>query len=756
MLAAALRVIWADLRSRPLHTALTGLVVAFALGALVVTLHGRATLDDPYDRLFRATNGAHVTAISESRAELDRIAALPGVASVEGPRPLVAVPARFGGQGDTIGLIGLPHTRARVERPLILEGRAAHRPGELVLQRDYAREHGLALGATIAAGTGTARRDLRVVGIGATAGATDGGWADPADVLGLSTAERPLQLGIGLRLSHPADAKAFAVRAARSAPDGSVRTLDWRTTRAERTDDARRLLTILQTTTVLALLAAAFTLATAIGGRVLAQRRQIGLLRAIGMTPIQVTGLLVAHYLVLSALAAPFGLVGGAVVAERLAASAADALGAPAHPPPSVALLAIALVVALAVVAIATALPAWRAGRMPVQAALALGRGATSARASRVARLARRVHLPVVVGVGAKDAFAQRGRTILTVSSLALAAALVATAMSFEATMDRLASDPAMRAQPYELRVQSSLPPAEVDRLLDRRGEVTAVARVREIVMTGRHDVEIHARVLDGPLKSFPYAIRDGRGARAPGEVTLGRGALDALGARIGDRIALRAGGKPVSLRVVGRHVEPDDEGRGAVTSLDGLPAGTAALDDPYWAVRISPGADPVATGAALTREGHGRLNTERPIESLQREAADMRPVVYGTVALLIVIAALNLLTTLGLAIRERERDYAVLASVGATPRQVRSVVIAGGAALAFPAALIGLPLGASLFMLIIGATDPADGPDVRTLPGLGWYPVAIAGAVALTAAISTLASRAATRIRPAPALRAE
>ena len=123
---------------------------------------------------------------------------------------------------------------------------------------------------------------------------------------------------------------------------------------------------------------------------------------------------------------------------------------------------------------------------MPVQAALALGRGATSARASRVARLARRLHLPVVVGVGAKDAFAQRGRTILTVSSLALAAALVATAMSFEATMDRLASDPGLRAQPYELRVQSSLPPAEVDRLLARRGEVTAVARVREIVMTGR------------------------------------------------------------------------------------------------------------------------------------------------------------------------------------------------------------------------------------------------------------------------------
>jgi putative ABC transport system permease protein len=106
--------------------------------------------------------------------------------------------------------------------------------------------------------------------------------------------------------------------------------------------------------------------------------------------------------------------------------------------------------------------------------------------------------------------------------------------------------------------------------------------------------------------------------------------------------------------------------------------------------------------------------------------------------------------------VRERERDYAVLASVGATPRQVRTTVIAGGAVLALPAALLGLPLGAWIFMLMIGATDPADGPDVRTLPAWWWYPVAIVAAVVLAAAISALASRAATRIRPAPALRAE
>ena len=254
-----------------------------------------------------------------------------------------------------------------------------------------------------------------------------------------------------------------------------------------------------------------------------------------------------------------------------------------------------------------------------------------------------------------------------------------------------------------------------------------AVARVREIVLTGRGKTEIHARVLDGPLDAFPYAIRDGRAARAPGRDDARP--RRARRARRADRPARDLPRRrPARSRrcVVGRHVEPDDDGRGAVTALSTLPAGAAKLDEPYWAVRLSPGADAALTAAALRREGHGRLAVERPIESLQREAADMRPVVYGTVALLIVIAALNLLTTLGLAVRERERDYAVLASVGATPRQVRTTVIAGGAFLALPAALVGLPLGAWIFMLVIGATDPADGPDVRTLPAWWWYPVAI------------------------------
>ena len=72
--------------------------------------------------------------------------------------------------------------------------------------------------------------------------------------------------------------------AARRAGEPGRRRLA-RGARSDFTDESRRTLAILGASTLLALLATGFTLATAIGGRVLADRRRIGLLRSVGVTP---------------------------------------------------------------------------------------------------------------------------------------------------------------------------------------------------------------------------------------------------------------------------------------------------------------------------------------------------------------------------------------------------------------------------------------------------------------------------------------
>ena len=93
------------------------------------------------------------------------------------------------------------------------------------------------------------------------------------------------------------------------------------------TDQARTNTIIIGVNTLLALIAVGFTVATVISGRVLAQRREIGLLKAIGLTPRGVVGLLVAEYAALALAAGVLGLVAGTLIAP----AAAEADGQPAR-----------------------------------------------------------------------------------------------------------------------------------------------------------------------------------------------------------------------------------------------------------------------------------------------------------------------------------------------------------------------------------------------------------------------------------------
>jgi putative ABC transport system permease protein len=743
---AALRLIRADLRARRAQALLTGLVVAIAAGTLVVTFYLRGAFDDPWEHLMRATNGPDAVVDGAPEA-LAGIARLPAVAQADAVRPVVDVPARLSPMPARLTVVGLP-ARPVLDRPLVSAGRLPRAPGELLLDRAVAEFHRVAPGKIVAVG----RERLRVVGI-ATAGRFAGGaWATARQVRALAPGGKVTRATVPLRL-HDADAP-LPLRGA----DVRVgRASEWR---ADFTDSAERRLTLMTATTLFALLGTAFTLATAIGGRVIAQRRQVALLRAVGLTPRQAMLLLVGFYAALAAVAAPPGLVLGALLGPALLEDTSILGTSPSAPGGGLVLAAFATT--LLVVVAATALPAWRAGRRSPVAGLALGRDVTTARASRLAALARRLRLPVVVGLGVKDAFAQRARSLLTLGSLVLAAMIGVCALAFESTMDRLLADPALRAQPWDVRITpSGVSPAQGERLAEAavaRVAGARVARVDELQLTAAETgIEVRGRVVDGPLGAFRFAVPDGRGIDGAGEITAGRGLLDALGAEVGDTVGLSAGGAPFRVRIVGRHVEPDADGRALVIAYGSLPRVARELvDDPDWVLALPPGADAAAVQAEVARTSGGRLQATRPVESIAREAGELRPIVYGVTGLLVAIGLVNLLTTLLLGLRERERDVGILGAVGATPRQVAGSVLAGGAALAIPAVLIGIPAGAWVFTFLIGRTDPSDGPDVATLPSVPLLALALPAALAAAVAVSALAARQARAIDPVRALRAE
>ena len=106
---------------------------------------------------------------------------------------------------------------------------------------------------------------------------------------------------------------------------------DWHDLRDSVTSDNRLYVVLLSVFSGFALLAAVLVIANAIAGRVLAQFRAIGLLKAIGFTPGGVLALYLGEHLALGLVAGAVGLVIGAQIApvfqNELATSADDDAG---------------------------------------------------------------------------------------------------------------------------------------------------------------------------------------------------------------------------------------------------------------------------------------------------------------------------------------------------------------------------------------------------------------------------------------------
>ncbi|WP_019632013.1 FtsX-like permease family protein [Actinomadura atramentaria] len=157
-------------------------------------------------------------------------------------------------------------------------------------------------------------------------------------------------------------------------------------------------------------------------------------------------------------------------------------------------------------------------------------------------------------------------------------------------------------------------------------------------------------------------------------------------------------------------------------------------------------------TGAvAATGDDRGRL--EFPASGAARtKLVSMGAALGGTSLFVAVLAVVG---TLGVAARQREREFAVLRAVAATPRQLRALVgreaLVLGFAAAAPGAAAGLLLGRVLHRVFVhyGAI-PANQPMVTA-------PYAPLAAVALTVvaafAAARISARRITRLRPVEAL---
>lgn len=191
---------------------------------------------------------------------------------------------------------------------------------------------------------------------------------------------------------------------------------------------------------------------------------------------------------------------------------------------------------------------------------------------------------------------------------------------------------------------------------------------------------------------------------------------------------------------------------------LSGLPSGARA----YEARLTDPGVAAARARAVTLLLGPGyRVETWRELNAPLSFALKLeKAVIFATVALVIVVAALTIVSNIALTVVEKKRDLGVLTSLGATPGSLARIYLALGAVIGAIGTGIGVVVG-------VVASIAFDRYRIVSLPAdvylLTHVPFAVhPGEVALVAAFAfatavaaaVLPARAAARLAPAEAVR--
>ena len=771
MLRATLLQAFADLRHRWLQTVLVFLVIAAAATVLMLALTVWRASSEPYEQALDEANGPHAWFFGD-RSDLLRIAERDGVVGFAGPYTVslnfsVTVgterhPVRFWDTGAEL---------PEVEPALLTDGRWLDPDGqdEVIIGAGFARDAGFEVGDEIVVADEGGRTALDIVGIAANLErAPYPEWGPAVFHVLPSTFERLIHgqvnaFMLGVRLEDAAASEQFINQVRADYPP--VITRSWQEVRDAVNQVNTANVIFLAVFSVFALLAVGFIIANAIGGQVLAQYREIGLLKAVGFTPGQVTVLLLLENMLTAVPAALVGAALGFALSPLFLSSVASLFNASAFPAFDPVVLRAGVAIVALITMVFTAVPAWRAGRLSTLRALTSGIMAEGSRPSLPAKIASRLHLPPLIVIAIKDAFSRPLRALLTIGALTLAVMTVTLALVLDATLVAAQDDPGLLGrQPFELQVVPRTISNDSTEAL-----INAHPEVERYVKRAWFEVDIPERYqhlgtwgLAGDYREIGYPIHEGRMFSGPGEAVLGLGLAKEMDLGVGETITFFLAGSEVELPVVGTYVEDGDRGLRIMFDLATV---EEIVPDPgfvSFGVKLVPGTDAEAVRQSLQRDGGEGIDVDNLaqewVDVLEESRREIRAIVFSLNGVLLAVAAVSLLTSLLFTVRERQRDIGILKSIGLTPVQVVSAFVMGSTVFALLAAVIGLPAGVLLTNVLVDFFAQQDGlpKGIAETPGVGWLLLVIPLAVAVTVIGSALPAVQAGRSRITDALRYE
>jgi putative ABC transport system permease protein len=742
----------ADLRARRGQALLTVGVVAGVVATLFLSTMLLQGAVNPWQQLFARTRGADVLIYFRYGTSTTELRSIPGVQAVARPYQAASATLEQGAVKSPVELRAMTPVPPAMSAPLIVAGTWL-RPSDadgVVLEASFAAAVHVGIGDRIVVhGIEGTPVPMRVIGIADTA---DQGFY-PQWTPGLIWVQHQLLTGVKLKASETEEVVGLRLHDNSAVATGQVvqtiwnlfngpgefsaveRYSTWQRVKDSMASNDRLLGLLLALFGIIALVAAPCAIANVTAGRVLMQRQELAMLKALGFTPGQVVRMLLAEQTLLGAAGAGLGFV----IARATTALARPPGGtAVSLAPLSGSWMTLIGAGTVLTVAVATIIPAWRAGM--VSPVAAVQPSPPRGHLSLIARLSLLVHLPAALVLGARDSLTRRLPAALSVLGLAIPMVMITIALTCWSTIDGFAREPGKIGLAAALTVsQGGLTYQGMVARIDGDRDIAARYPGAEFdtLLPGDNGT-FTARAMGDSARPYPFHVVQGRMFRAANEAVAGQGFLDLMHIGVGAWISPTIDGVPVILHIVGRTIEPSSNGDVLDFGLDALAGPLGAAQPQFYSLVLRPGVPAAAARAHLLRASGDQLDVHvvpNPADGL----GIIQVVIAVSVVLLAVIGLANLLTATAVGVLDHRHEVGVLAAMGLTPRQVMATLVVNTTILTAAGVTSGTVVGLVIAPRLINMQGQTSGIGSGIAASLG--AVAVAEILAVALAIATAAA---------------
>jgi putative ABC transport system permease protein len=751
---AMARWIRADLRASAARALAVAGVVAGVVTALLLSAGLLQGTTNPWQGLFTASKGAQIwlhlspgTPVRQLRSEV------PGIDAVAGPYPATAATVLDGNQRTRVELRAMSATLPAVGKPILTSGHWLTRSAVhgVVLESTFAQALHVTDGDVLILQSvdETARLRVRVAGIAET---SDQGfypdqtpglvWVLPNLLRQVEPVAARTEEVVGLRIADPSATNVVVQQVVTQLGSSAVGTVStWQQVKQSMARRDPLLGLLLALFGLMSLGAAVLAIVNVTSGRVLIQNAELGMLKTLGFTPAQVMTMLTAEHAILTLCGIAIGLVAARLLTPALLGRVPGVSPATAIVPSGWALLIMGATAAA--VLLATAVPAWQAGRVrPIAAVRAYPPGR---HLSRLASTAMAARMPPAIVLGARAAFVRRLPAALTIVGLAIPMLMITIGLGFWSTLDDVQRNPADIGLAASLTVApGSLPLPEAKRLVSTDPQVQAYyGCVRAAALVPGETTTITTLGMGSSARPYPFHVVEGHLYHAPEQAVATQALLDSLGLNIGQFVRMWFGGVPVTFHIVGRIIDPQYDGEVLAYGTDSLADEGAPAPVGFYSVVLRPGVTPQAAAARLAKSSGGGLDIEQ-VTNPASQLGIVHVALAALIAVLSFIGLASLLTTSLIGQRDHQRDLGVLRAMGLTPVQVRATLVVRTSVLALIAIAIGVSAGRLLSTTLVSAVSQLYGlgAGIGRPPAISTISIAAVLALAAAAAAGTLSAR--------------